>query len=184
MKITKTFHQYYFNFLLVAICFIFCISIAGAAEQSSSPLLQNPFSQSSSPVYIGESDKVQTSSPKGEYSLTLKADRTRVYYQGKIQFDAILIKTATNEPVKGEIITFKNLNDIADTRTGVTNSYGRAVAGAYARLEPPQYEEWIAETVINNKVYSSQPVSVEVLKLGASIITPGLVPKNKPGCRC
>jgi len=165
--------QYYSSMLIIAICFMFCISTVGAAEiqsSSSQSLLQNPFSSSSIPVFIGEtgSGVFQTSS-QGEFSLTLRADRTRVYYQGKIQFDAILVRTATNEPVKGETITFKNLQDYGDSRSGVTNSYGRAVAGAYARAEPPQYENWIAETVINNVLYSSEPVSVQVLEFNAPI---------------
>jgi len=170
MKVTQTIYQHYFKILLIAICFMFCISIAGAVETA---LLENPFSQSSSSVFIGESGSraTQTSSSQGEYSLTLQADRTRVYYQGKIQFDAILIRTATNEPVKGETIIFKNLNDNTDTRRGVTNSYGKAVAGAYATLEPPQSEKWIAEVTINSKVYSSQPVSIQVLEFNAPTIS-------------
>ena len=175
MKNTFYTPQYYSSILIIAICFMFCISTVGAAEiQSSSSqfILQNPFSSSSNPVFIGGSDSgvFQTLS-QGEYSLTLRTDRTRVYYQGTIQFDAMLVRTATNEPVKGETITFRNLQDYGDSRSGVTNSYGRAVAGAYARVEPPQYESWIAETVINNVLYSSEPVSVQVLEFNAPIIS-------------
>jgi hypothetical protein len=171
MKNTSNIPEYYSSILFIAMCFIFCISIVGAAETQS--ILQNPFSSSSSPVFSGESDKAvsQTSVSQGEYSLTLQADRTRVYYQGKIQFDAVLLRAATREPVKGETITFRNLQDDGDTRRGVTNSYGRAVAGAYARVEPPQSEYWIAEAVINNKLYSSQPVSIQVLEFDAPVIS-------------
>jgi len=163
----------YSSVLLVSICFMLCISTACATDtQSISPLLLNPFSSSSSPVFIGESNSGVFQPPsQGEYILTLQADRTRVYFQGSIRFDATLVTTATNAPVRGATITFRNLQDDADIRRAVTNSFGRAVAGAYARLEPPQYEYWIAETVIDNKLYSSQPVSVQVLEFNAPIVS-------------
>ena len=159
------------------VCCMFCISSVGAAETPKS-LLQNPFS-SSKPTSSGGASTGTVVAPASQSSaasadscrITLQADRSKVYYQAKIQFDAKLVKTGTNAPVAGTVITFQNVNDSSDTRKAVTNSQGKAVAGAYARLEPPQSEQWIATAVVDGMECSSRPVSIQVTDYYAPTVT-------------
>ena len=154
-----------------------CCSTVTALEPQKTnnqmPLLQNPFS--SKPSGSTGTTGVSGSAPapaQSDYILTLTADRNRVYYQGKIRFDATLTKKGElAEPVKGATIIFRNLQVDYDTRQAVTNAQGKATAGAYATIEPPEVERWIAETTINGKIYSSQPVSVQVLNFEAPEIS-------------
>ena len=176
MKHKKT--QYYVSVLLVAfICCMLCVSIVSAAE----PLkLQNPFSKptGSAPATGTSTGSVaaappQVSAPTAANScqIVLQTDRTRVYYQGKIQFDVTVTRPGTNAPIQGVAVTLQNLLDPSDTRRAVTNSYGKAVAGAYARNVPPQSEEWIATAIVDGMECSSRPVSVAVLEYDTPVIT-------------
>jgi len=81
------------------------------------------------------------------------------------------VRTGTNAPVPAAAVTFQNVNDSFDTRRAATNSQGKAIAGAYARLEPPQSEEWIATAVVDGMECSSRPVSVQVIEFNAPDIT-------------
>jgi hypothetical protein len=156
---------------------MFCISSVGAAETPKS-LLQNPFSSSKPTLSGGASTGTVVApaaqppaAPVDSCRITLQTDRTRVYYQAKIQFDARLVKTGTNSPIAGVVVTFQNVNDSSDTRKAVTNSQGKAIAGAYAKIYPPESEQWIATAVVDGMECSSQPVSVQVIEFSAPTVT-------------
>jgi hypothetical protein len=81
------------------------------------------------------------------------------------------VRTSTNAPAAAVSVTFQNLNDSFETKRAVTNSQGKAVAGAYAKLEPPQSEQWIATAIVDGMECSSKPVNVQVMDFNAPAIT-------------
>jgi hypothetical protein len=81
------------------------------------------------------------------------------------------VRTSTNAPVAGAVVTFQNVNDSFDTRRAITNSQGKAIAGAYAKLAPPESEQWIATAVVDGMECSSRPVNIQVIELNTPAIT-------------